>query len=244
VSEATARIRREDVPPISNLALALSPGVWKQEFPGLRVRDLDDGAPIYRRGEAVDCVYVIESGYVRVTAPGGRGRDVTSAILSERHAFGPALEGTVRAGDSAFAKGPVRVYRVPGAEFRRAIALGSPFATRSLKIFRARQHVLARRLEHLAPLPAQQRVLATLAELLVHHGTPCGHGEVMHIRLGVRELADLAGAIQPQVRMTLSTLRQRGFVHSTHDFICVSKLQVLLRLLRRRRLLLPNRPIG
>ncbi|BAU50193.1 hypothetical protein SVA_3657 [Sulfurifustis variabilis] len=242
--EATARVRREEAEAPSVLSLALTPDAWKQEFAGLRIRDLEDGAPIYRRGDDVDCIYVVESGYVRLAAPGVRGREITSAILGARHVFGPGLDGAARAGESAFAKGPARVYRVPGAEFRRAIALGAPFATRSLRVVRARRQVLARRIENLAPLPAPQRVLATLAELLVHHGAPCGHGEAMHLRLSARELADLSGAILPQVRMTLGALRRRGFVRCTHDFICVSKLHVLLRLLRRRKLTSPNRPIG
>lgn len=242
--EATARVRRAQAETPARLVTAFSPHAWKEAFPGLRVRDLDDGAPIYRRGDAVDCVYVIESGYVRVAVPGARGREVTSAILSARQAFGPVLQGVARATESAIARGPVRVYRVPGGEFRRALALGSPFAAQSLRLSRARQKMLARRIESLAPLPAPARVLATLAENLVHHGERCGHGQAMHVRLSARELADLAGAILPQVRMTLGVLRRRGFVRCTHDFICISKLDVLLRLLRRRRVSLPKRPIG
>lgn len=242
--EATAKARRIETETPSSLVPAFSPQAWKEEFPGLRVRDLDDGAPIYRRGDAVDCVYVIERGYVRVAVPGVLGREVTSAILSARQAFGPVLQGVARATESAIARGPVRVYRLPGGEFRRALALGSPFAAQSLHLSGARQRMLARRIESYAPLPAPERVLATLAELLVHHGEPCGHGEAMHLRLSTRELADLAGAIPPQVRMTLGALRRRGFARCTHDFICISKLGVLLRLLRRRRMSLPKRRLG
>src|SRR5690606_23280719 len=101
----------------------------------------------------------------------------------------------------------------PGADFRRA--LGSPLADQIVRVARARERLLARRLARLATLPAPQRVLATLAELLVHHGTRCDHGEMIHLRLGAAELADMAGAIPPQARMTLSALRRRGFVRCT-----------------------------
>lgn len=243
-SGATARVRIEEPEAAPSAPLDLSARAWKEAFPGLRVRDLADGAPVYRRGDDVDAVFVVESGYVRFCAAGPHGRERTSSLLSARQSFGPGLDGGARAADSAYAQGPVRVYRVPGAEFRRALALGSPFAHRALQIVRARDRMLARRMGDLARLPAPQRVLATLAELLVHHGAPCDHGAAIHVRLGARELADLAGALDPQVRMTLGTLRRRGFVRGARDHVCVSKLTVLLRFLRRQGRSRPTRPAG
>lgn len=242
--EAAARASRLEVAAAPAPALDLSPPAWKAAFPALRVRELDDGAPVYRQGEAVDAVFVLESGYVRLCAPGLRGREVTTGLRSARDAFGPGLPGARRAAESAYAKGPVRVYRVPGAEFRRALVLGSPFARQALRVARAREHMLARRLASLTPLPAPRRVAATLAELLVHHGAACHHGEAIHLPLDARELADLAGAIHPQVRMTLGALRRRGYLRGAHDFLCVRKLDVLLRLLRRRRAARSARPTG
>ena len=202
-------------------AIRASPGHW---------RSFADGATVFRQGERLDAVVLIEVGYLKFTHTNAEGVARTSGILNSGQLFGLALEGDRPAEHTAMSKGQSRLYRVPLAAYRDLLARRFDLVPRILEIIDRRQQWIEQRLHTTLSRDLRARVCATLYGLITRYGGRCGHGHEVDIPLTQGELAELAGASRPAVSTTLNALRRDGLVAYARDHICICDLAALRRI--------------
>jgi len=186
-----------------------------------------DGETIYHQGAALDAVYRVQRGYVKLTRLTRDGGVTMLALLRTGDWFG-ALDGCGIAVDSASAKGPALLRPRPRAE-----ALASPSESAELIAALARQQrQLARRLEALQWLDVRARLAAVLLDLAETCGQHCRHGHEIDVRLTHQELAELAGISRPVVTATLNRWRSDKLVAYTRQYICIEQRETFADLIR------------
>ena len=200
---------------------------WRMECAGLRIQVFNDGASIYRQDDELERVFVIIEGQVRLSRANRLRGDITIAFLGPDEPFGSGLTRRRHALESAICRGSTEVYEVATDEFQRLIALRRDLGADLTRRLAMREQRTADRLMRVASLPVRDRIIATLLDLMTHHGTVCQHGHEIDVRVTSRELADLSASGEDQVLWVLNDLEWRRIISYTQDRVCAARLYAL-----------------
>jgi len=168
---------------------------------------------IYGRGDAADCLFVLESGRVKLYRLTPDGREVAVGIVEPGEPFGeePAVGAEVRE-LYAEALAPTRV-RIIGKTQLREWVRDRPDVlieiTRSLWL---RLGDVERQIENLVFRKVTHRLAGLLVQWAEKYGEPTKQGLRLRIRLTHQEMASLIGSSRETVTLTLGQLLDDGLI--------------------------------
>lgn len=215
------------------LLAGLSPEVLAQRCPSAAVVMVRHKALLYSQGRRCRDLFCICEGQVKLSRVDREGNELTVGLLIAGELFGPGLSDPQagEAQETATAKGPLAVWRVPAGEFH-ALLLGTPMlGLKVIETLSRRQRQLERRLACFAFQRTDARLAETLHELSGGFDRRCEHGFGQHLRITQQELADLVGATRPVVSTLLNRLREQGVLGYSRDYLCVRNIESIERLL-------------
>jgi CRP/FNR family cyclic AMP-dependent transcriptional regulator len=229
----TTKAKAVSVPAGCELLEGLPSGVLAPRCPSATVVTLRHKAMLYSQGRRCRHLFCICDGQVKLSRVDREGNELTVGLLSAGELFGPGLSDP-QAGEAletATAKGPLTVWRVPAEEFHDLL-LGAPaLSLKVIETLSRRQRQLERRLACFAFQRTDARLAETLRELSGGFDRRCEHGFGQHLRITQQELADLVGATRPVVSTLLNRLRDQGVLGYSRDYLCVRNIESIERLL-------------
>lgn len=201
---------------------------WAAGVENGRTHDFRHRDVIYEEHADIGHVYLVASGYVKLSRLTLDGDLVIHAVLGPGNLFGrTVLPGLKPARETATAAGQARVLGCIWTEFEHALDRSGTLAALAISNLGARVQELQRRYEYVLHHDLRCRVAATLHDLIGGNGGACRHGHALDVRLTQQELADLVGASRPAVSAMLNELRREGVISYTRAFICVDDLKHL-----------------
>jgi len=176
---------------------------------------LQDGHVLFRRGDAGDGCYWLETGTLKVMVASSSGEERILAVLGPGSIVGEfsVLDGLPRSA-TVVAMRPSRLLFLSRADFQQSL-------NENPSIYQFLVSVMVQRLRQadeeaaaVSFLTVKARVARALLELASHLGTKTSKADevLVHTNLRQTDLAALAGAVRESVSRTLSEWRRSGTV--------------------------------
>ena len=176
-------------------------------------RALAARARLFAAGEPGSAMFVLLSGWMKLSREGPAGRDILLKVAGPGTMFGElaVVCGQPRAAD-AVALTPVQLLSIDGRALMTALRQ-NPDA--SLELVRMLGERLARttsQMEDTLFLPAEARLARALLRLAALNPTPEAGGLRIDLGLSQRELGELAGLTRESINKQLSLWRDAGLI--------------------------------
>lgn len=215
------------------LLAGLSAEALAKRCPSAAVLTVRHKALLYSQGRRCRYLFCVCEGQVKLSRVDREGNELTVGLLSAGELFGPGLSDPQagEAQETATAKGPLAVWRVPADEFHALLLAAPMLGVKVIEMLARRQRRLERRLAGFAFQRTDTRLAETLRELSGGFDRRCEHGFGQHLRITQQELADLVGATRPVVSTVLNRLRDEGVLGYSRDYLCVRNIESIERLL-------------
>jgi CRP/FNR family transcriptional regulator, cyclic AMP receptor protein len=178
-----------------------------------RRRRFPAGAPLFREDDDGGAVYLVLSGWVKITVSGVEGREVLLGLRGAGELLGElaVLREQGRSG-TVTAAAPVEAFVVPASAFRAWVERDPAIALVLLGITMERLFAADRRAIEFASLDVLGRVEARLRELAGTAGRAVPDGREITVPLTQEELASWIGASREAVSRALTQLGRLGRV--------------------------------
>jgi CRP/FNR family transcriptional regulator len=176
-------------------------------------RTLRKGEVLFRAGDAVDGVHLVETGRVKVYRLSPGGKEVLLWFCSAGEIFGiaEACHGGAR---QVYVEAcePTRLLCVAPAEFRAFLATWPGAALAVAEVLAQRVRSLGNVIQGLVASDVSERLLQLLARLAASHGLPDGERVRLNLRITHQEIANMIGATRQSVTSALGELGRAGVV--------------------------------
>jgi CRP-like cAMP-binding protein len=188
---------------------------------GVRYDELNlaRGEPVPAEG-AVQCVYFIVAGMIRLFSGTASGRSITVSLLGAGEAF--LLDSARRVGVRADALRPARLVRVPVSEIptmlKGAPIAGTAMLTHLAKRLEDSQAVIAGLLYDAADLRVARSLLTLARGCGVRLAPQGGERGPIEVEISHRELADLAGVNRVTVTRKMRELANLGILRLVRQY--------------------------
>ena len=201
-----------------------------------RRRSVVRGDLIYTPGDPADCVYVVESGRVKIVRTSANGAESIVGIRNPGDLFGELTWMTTSAlrTTSAIALDPGDVCRVDAAAFEKRLRADAVLAAHFARGVSQRLASVERELTELAGKSVPGRLVDVLGRLAAEHGVREEDGTLrIALSLTHKDLADLIGTSRETLTKELSVLADVGLVRVAHRTIVLVQPQAFPFALRR-----------
>ncbi|MES2098301.1 MAG: Crp/Fnr family transcriptional regulator [Pseudomonadota bacterium] len=200
----------------------LHAGPWFNELPGplrvailgsARVRLVDAGTVLARRGDTASAWIGVARGALRLGTPLADGRDFTLDFVGPGQWFGDiALIDDRPLELDVLAHVPSKLLFVSKADLQRLVAAFGELGPGLLQLNCQRLRHMFRRFEELQTLPLSQRLARQLQRLAHQFGRPVGEGVRIDLNLSQTDLAAIVGGSRQRVNRTLRQMHVEGIV--------------------------------
>ncbi len=189
-------------------------------------REFGKGSIIFSQGDAVDALYGVASGQVRISSSSANGREIFLNIMEPGDAFGEisVIDGLPRSA-SATAIGSAVLIVIQREPFLSLVAKEPQLALHLLQLFSERVRWTSELVEESAFLTAPARLAKRLLSLASLHGRPADSG--MELRISQSELAHFLGISRQIVNQRLQEWKAEGWVELARGRIIVSDSDAL-----------------
>ncbi len=194
-----------------------------------RLNSLQRCTSLYAQSQAVEFLFLIEEGLVKLTRSNDRGEKIILAISGPGQLVGEealASESQQHYTD-AMALTPVSVTRIPRAALHEALAQSAALGTALVGYLLTRKLDLAAKVELLCLHDVEYRILHYVTELSSLL-PPSENGNGRQIPITQLELADLVGATRETTSTTLNQLERRGLLKLSRRLLTVPSPETLL----------------
>lgn len=210
----------------------LHAGPWFNELPGplrvailgsARVRLVDAGTVLARRGDTASAWVGVARGALRLGTPLADGRDFTLDLVGPGQWFGDiALIDDRPLELDVLTHVPSKLLFVPKADLQRLVAEHDELGAGLLKLNCQRLRHMLRRFEELQTLSLPQRLARQLQRLAQQFGRPVGEGVRIDLSLSQTDLAAIVGGSRQRVNRTLRQMHLEGIVRlgETRMVVC------------------------
>ena len=183
---------------------------------------------LLRQGDPTDHVFVLLSGWVRVSVSTDDGRDLLLAFRGPGDAVGDlaAVHGTDRTA-SVRALEEVAVVQLRREQFVDLLRTRPAISMAMIKQLSARLVELGEARVLFASLDVTRRVAACLLRLVDLHGVPADQGITLRIKLSQQDVASQVDASARSVARAFAVLRDRGIVTSSRARVTIGRPDVL-----------------
>jgi CRP-like cAMP-binding protein len=190
-----------------------------------RRRSLSSGEMLFNAGDASDCLYIVMSGRIRISAVSAAGVEVTLNVLTSGSLFGEIgmLDGSVRTA-GASAMDPSELMSIGRSNFFLALESDARLARNVIELLCRRLRWVSARMEDLAIRGAAQRLARLLGFLARDHGRDAGAGIEISIRLTQSELAQWAAMSREGLNKLLVRWADEGLVSQNRRRIVIRDL--------------------
>lgn len=175
--------------------------------------------------------YIVQKGYVRLTAIGESGDQFTRMLLGRGAIFGdlPFTPPLSMKEESAIASGATSILEFQRQTIEAVVHHDAVLCKILLEIYSRQLGLLDRRLQWQFAAPLRRRVAMILLDLMEFGRAPCPHhdGFLVDIRMTHEELSELVGAARPNVTAILNEFRGEGLLQYTRTYLCVRSLSAL-----------------
>ncbi len=183
---------------------------------------------LYTPGDAADCIFVVDSGRIKIVRTNPSGSESIVGIRNPGDLFGELtwMNDGARRSTSAIALDPGSVCRLDSARFERRlrddVVLSAAFA-RGMSL---RLASVERELTELAGKSVPGRLVDALGRLAADHGVREDDGTLrIALSLTHKDLADLIGTSRETLTKELSVLADVGLVRVAHRTIVLVQPQ-------------------
>jgi CRP-like cAMP-binding protein len=183
---------------------------------------------LYEQGRAVDNLYVVVSGRVRVARAANDGRTLTVAYCVPCELLGEtALPDAERHRATAMAIESVEAVRVPVGTVRILLTQSPALSQAMLGLMIERRLEAERRVESLLSRSVESRVAEFLLAAAERSAASDARGVLIGVRYTHQEIADYVGSTRETITLTLGELRKQDLLLFDHRHIIIPRLQDL-----------------
>jgi CRP-like cAMP-binding protein len=188
------------------------------------------GAVICTEGEPATHVFILMSGWVKVTAVTGEGQESVLALRGQGEIIGELGEMSGYRTATIQAVDVVQSLLVPHQRFGSFLE-AHPDADRAYRrLITQRWGEASSMLLRRSTTTGPQRLAGLLVDLVSRHGTQTPNGTHIEMPLSQEELASLAGMSRSTLARALANWRSRGFVRTGYRQITVIDTENLRRI--------------
>lgn len=177
-----------------------------------QLRNVRARAKLFSAGDSGNALYLVISGWIKLSQPGENGRDIVLDVAGPGSLFGElaVLCNFTRAAD-AVALSASRLLSIDG---RALIAALKAHPDALLGVVRLLGERLARTTAQMADslVPAEPRLARTLLRLAALEPKPSNAGLLIDMGLSQSDLGELTGLARESINKLLSAWRDQGFV--------------------------------
>jgi CRP/FNR family transcriptional regulator, cyclic AMP receptor protein len=172
-------------------------------------RSAPRGMAVLREGGAVDCLYVVVSGRLKVMVGEADGKETILSILGPGEFFGEMglIDDNPRSA-SVVAIEPCELIAVTRTAFRRCLAENAELAMAVMRVLVRRLREADRKIGSLAMLDVYGRV----ARLLLDMSENVNGQKVVTRRLSKQDIAKMIGASREMVSKVMKDLQTSGYI--------------------------------
>ena len=183
-------------------------------------REFGKGSIIFSQGDAVDALYGVASGQVRISSSSADGREIFLNIMEPGDAFGEisVIDGLPRSAGATAIESTVLIV-IQREPLLRLLAKEPQLAIHLLQLFCERVRWTSELVEESAFLTAPARLAKRLLSLASLHGRPADSG--MELRISQSELAHFLGISRQIVNQHLQDWKGEGWVELARGRIIV-----------------------
>jgi CRP/FNR family transcriptional regulator, cyclic AMP receptor protein len=197
-----------------------------------RVTHYQSGAVICTEGEPANHVFILITGWAKVSALSDDGREFVLALRGQGDIIGELGEASGYRTATVQAVADVQSLLVPHQRFGSFLE-AHPDASRVYRGLMTQRwgeasSMLLRRSTSTGP----QRLAALLLDLADRHGTATSGGTHIEMPLSQEELASLAGTSRSTLARALANWRGRGFIRTGYRQITIISTENLRRIAR------------
>lgn len=187
---------------------------------------------VYTVGEAVETVYFIESGQVKLATVSSAGRECLLAIHGTGDIFGElCLSGSAGRMESATAMEDTFLKQVPCARFLERLSKDSMLEG-FIKYLTVRvadqQEVIA----NLVTVDSEQRLGQTLLQIARKHGKKDPRSIRIELRISHEELSEMVGTTRPRISVFMQRFRNLGLIEMSAEHHLIVKEHKLMAYLK------------
>ncbi len=187
-----------------------------------RRRTVARGDFVYTPGDLADCIYVVDSGRIKIVRTSAGGGESIVGIRNPGDIFGELAWMTdgARRSTSAIALDPGDVCRIDAAAFERRLRADAVLAAHFARGIGQRLASLERELTELAGKSVPGRLVDVLGRLAAEHGVTQDDGTLLiGLNLTHKDLADLIGTSRETLTKELNVLADVGLLRVAHRTI-------------------------
>ena len=225
----------ESTRPITDSPLfrGLPPEAVREVLRAAASRPLDAGECLFLQGDAVESLFVVESGLLRLTQHTADGEEVIVRTLGAGEIVaGVALLDKRTYPVSAVCESAGRVLAWPRARIQELAGRHPLLRVNVLSTIADRMQASLSRIRELSTESAPQRVARALVRLARENGRPEAEGTRIDRPLGRQQLADLSGASMFTASRLLAAWAREGILEVGRQRVVVRDLERLEQLAR------------
>lgn len=195
--------------------------------PGVRLRK---GQTLFSQGQAVQHVYVVEQGRVRLMLLSAAGHEKHLAIVGTRGMVGECsafLDG--RHSMTAMASSDVLVRQIGRQQLRDAMERDPGCLRQVLWLANMKLRIIANQNLLLSQATAAQRVLHHLLQLADTYGQAVDGGTLIGVAFTHQEMANITGLSRVMVSNVLIALHEQGLIGKSKLHCVIRDMQALRR---------------
>ncbi len=190
--------------------IAKNEAVFIEQF--MRERHFPKGSHIFSEGSHSDCIYILNSGLVKLISHSEKGEETILHILKEGSIFGELLFASDKRIVTALASMDVTVTAIPRKDFFKILKVVPMVCQNFIKILSKRLMKIEREFAHFGHTWSYHRLAMVLLEICDEHGTQTHDGTVIPFPLTHEELANLIGTTRETVTHQLKKFKDMGFL--------------------------------
>jgi len=188
---------------------SLTPDQLQALAPMIMRRSAPRGSAVMREGDAVDCLYVIVSGRLKVMVGEADGKETILNILGPGEFFGEMglIDGNPRSA-SVVAVEPCELLALTKHAFRKVLVENTDLAMAVMRVLVRRLREADRKIGSLAMLDVYGRV----ARLLLDMSESVDGRRVVTRRISKQDIAKMIGASREMVHKVMKDLQVSGYI--------------------------------
>ena len=189
----------------------------------MRLQDYRHKTTIFSAGDAADNLYVIVTGYVRLTRMAVSGKEVAIELLGPREVLGEAaLFDSRERLFTASSIGGVSVWTLGVADVLGATSNSARFGMNLARIAHDRLVRVSTALEDVACTQVPERLLRLFDRMAETHGTQTHVGRYVGLELTHADIALLVGSTRETVSAKLRSLTRSGALRIDNKKILIA----------------------
>jgi CRP/FNR family cyclic AMP-dependent transcriptional regulator len=184
---------------------------------------------VVRQGDQGDCVFIINTGFLKVCVAGPSGSSSTLCVVGPGEIFGELslLDGGPRSA-TVTAVTRAELVVLDRAPFLDLVASRPRVGIAIMEVLAGRVRRLSERSDDLTGLRVGSRLAKQLLTLAENHSHQLGPARLrLGVKLSQRELGEMVGATRESVNKNLSALRDGGVVADEGGYVVITNIDLL-----------------